>query len=161
MALKQVFVTALTDTWTTASDGDPVGSVRWELDDTYGWCCYKCVLYDNGDAVAAIVGMAAYYVTDTGPAAHTVSMDRDSGTTIGAGIFMSIIPDAGWGWVQIKGRAIGVAALLNGDTADGGAITPVGAAVDGELDVPAADSSHICGWVIDETDYEIFCNFPY
>lgn len=161
MSLKTVFVTEITDTWSVASDGDPVGSIRWEWSDTYGWCCYKCVLYDNGAAVDSVVGMASCYVDDTGPAAHTVSMDKTSGALLGAGIHMSIIADGSWGWIQIKGRAVGVSGLLHANANDTLAITPVDSTVDGELTVVNADSEHVCGVVIDESAFEIICDFPY
>ena len=57
MPIKQVFRTALTDTWTTESDGDKAGDIRWQEGK-----CYKCVKFNNGSGdIASVVGLAAYY----------------------------------------------------------------------------------------------------
>lgn len=163
MPLKQHFRTAITDTWTDAAKGDPVGSVRWEWDaDNNLMRCYKCVKYDNGDdSVAAVVGKLAMYVDDTGFAASTVTMDKTNGTTIAAGIFLSIIPDAGYGWIQTKGRCVGVSGLLNAACNDNLTISAVDNTTDGEIGVPDADTEQVCGFVIDESAYEIYCDFPF
>lgn len=164
MPLQVMFVTALTDTWTTASDGDPLGSLRWNDNK-----CYKCILFNNGAGdVASIVGMAAYYYAigqnpqnATGYDANTVTMDRTDGYGTAAGIFMAIIADGDRGWVQIKGLATGVAALLNAAANDGLAITETGAGVDGELDVSALVTDVVVGYVIDESVFTIICDFPF
>jgi hypothetical protein len=135
MPFKQVFETALTDTWSAtdaAGIGDKPGDLRWERD-ANGMKCYKCVIFDNGtDSVAAVVGKAAYYIDDTGYAAHTVTMDFSSaaGAELGAGIFLSIPADTERCWIQIKGSAIGVSGLLNAGANDDLAITAADAAAD-------------------------------
>lgn len=163
MPIKQVFRTALTDTWTTESDGDKAGDIRWQEGKAY-----KAVKFNNGSGnVASIAGLAAYYYAvagdplATGYDVSTVTMDRTDGYGTAAGIFQSIIADGDHGWLQIKGFALGNSALLNAGANDGLAITETGAGVDGELDVAALVTDVIVGFVIDESAFTIICDFPF
>jgi hypothetical protein len=170
MPFKQVFETALTDVWSAtegAKIGDKPGDIRWERDAS-GMKCYKCIIYNNGAGnVDAIAGLCGYYYGVSGdPAAtgyivHTVTMDYDDQYGVGAGIFQAAMTDGQRGWVQIKGPATCNSAIFNADCTDGGAVTSVGAGVDGELDLPAADGSFIVGAVEDETAYTLTCDFPF
>lgn len=161
MALKAVFHTNLTDTWTNAEDGDPVGAIRWETASGEGSKAYKCVQY-NDAAVAALVSEAVYYSGIDGYRDSLVSRDvSDSDGPIGAGILQAVIADQDFGWVQIKGFAIAAAGTITAGV-DGDPLTPVGAG-DGELDVniATAANAHICAWAGDSANDEIMCDFPY
>lgn len=163
MAFKAVFMTAVTDTWTNAKDGDPLGDLRWE-----NGKAYKCVKFNNGVGnVAAIAGHCAYYYAVSGAAAATtgylsniVTMDVTDSHNIGAGVFLSVPADGDFCWVQIRGRATLLAAALPAG-ADGNALTANGAAADGALAVVNADSEVVCAYADDASLFEIVCAFPF
>jgi len=170
--LKTVFETAITDTWTATqglTKGDKPGDIRWvQSSDSTGPKCYKCVILNNGsDNIAPIIGLAAYYYgvagdpLATGYDASTVTMDRTDFYGQAAGIWISIPADASRCWIQIKGLATGISTLLNGNVTDGGTLTGVGAAIDGELDLPTNIDDPLVGFVIDETAFTIICDFPF
>ena len=120
---------------------------------------YKYMLYDAGTAAAAgVAGEVAYYVADTGFAAHTVTSDLTDSSENGAGVLQVAMADATYGWFQIKGQAILSIALAAGG--DGDPLTPTGA-TDGTLDLTTAVTDHICGFAIDATAKEIYCDFPW
>ena len=144
---KKVFITRLTDT--SDKDLEGVGTIRWE-----GNKCYKWVKYDTAAGnVAAVAGQVAYYMS-TGD----VTSDVSASLSIGAGVLQAAIPDANYGWVQIKGEATLSIALTGG--ANGNALTPVGAG-DGTLDVSALVTDPICAYVFDSATNKIICDFPF
>lgn len=160
MAIRQVFQTTLTETWTTAADGDAVGSIRWEYDSNGCLCCYKCVLYDDGAAnLDSAAGDVLCYIEDTGYAAHTATPDRTNGENLGAGVLMAAVTvDQTYCWVQIKGPATLNTALTAG--ADGNALTGTGSG-DKTLDVSGAVTDSVCAYCVDATAKEIICDFPF
>lgn len=173
MPFKQVFETALTDTWTAAEAvdiGDKAGDIRWERT-SEGMKCYKCVLYNSGDGpVAAVANMACYYFADAtvgaagdGYNGHEVTMDRTDwlAEPVAAGILQAAIANGSYGWIQIKGVATVAAACLNAAIGDGGKLTAKGAAVDGELDLAAAVTDVCVGFADDASAYIICCDFPF
>jgi hypothetical protein len=161
MSLQTLFKTKLTDTWTDAKDGEPVGTIRWELDSDDNQCCYKCVLYDDGTGnLDLAVGDVVGYVSDTGYGAHTVCADADGGRgTIGAGVSMAAVTvDATYFWVQIKGPATIAEALTGGS--DNNALTCAGAG-DKTLDVSNAVTDAVVAFAVDADQKEIICDFPF
>ena len=86
MPLKAMFVTALTDTWTVAADGDPVGSLRVQ-----GNNFFKCVISSGALDWAAqdVVG----YIADTGPATSTVTGTVSETDDVPAGCAMSAVTE--------------------------------------------------------------------
>jgi hypothetical protein len=155
--LKQTFQSGLTEVTTVRKD--ELGDIRWE-----GNKCYKYVLYNNGaGSVACIAGDAVYYyavggTATTGYADNEVTADRTDGV-LAAGIAQGVIPDAGYGWIQIKGPATLTQALTAG--ADGNVITAVGAGADGALDVGAAVTDGSVGFAFDASGKHIVCDFPF
>jgi hypothetical protein len=155
--IKKVFATPL-DTIDT-EDKEGVGVIRWE-----GNVCYKYVLFNAGaGTVAPIVGAAAYYygasaAGTAGYGASEVTMDLTDAVS-GAGIFMSILTDGDWGWIQIKGIATMTVGILAG--ADGNALTHIGASSDGGLDVSAAVTDQVCAYAFDHSADIIICDFPF
>lgn len=123
----------LGDKWT-----DPDGKV------------YKFVKYNQGaGTVAAVAGNFAYYYAPSGTSAGAVTevtSDLSDSAGVGAGVLQAVIPNGGYGWIQIKGPATLGQALTAG--ADGNALTAVGSS-DGKLDVSAAVTDHICAIAVD------------
>ena len=124
---------------------------------------YKYVQYNNGAAaVASVAGEVAYYATvAVGDATATiVTSDLSDSDSVGAGVLQAIIPDDGYGWVQIRGLATLTIALTAG--ADGDPLTPTGAG-DGTLDVNivTAANTDICARAVDASAFVIMCNFTY
>ena len=78
---------------------------------------------------------------------------------IAAGIFQAIIADCEFGWIQIKGVAVMNIAFKAG--VDGNAMSAVGAAVDGELDVAALVTDHLAGYAIDVSAKIILLDCPW
>jgi len=129
-----------------------LGEVFWDV----GNKVYKYVQYIGGAGnVAAVVGNVAYYDAESGT---VVTSDLSDSGNIGAGVLQAVIPNNGYGWVQIKGVATITPALTAG--ADGNALTPVGA-TDGTLDVSALVSDAICAYAIDASAKIIMCDFPF
>jgi len=159
MSTKVVFKTALTDTWTDATKGDPIGSIRWQEDSNHNMCCYKCVRYYEGNAaVDGVLGEVAYYYTLDGYKNSYVTSDLSDSVEVGAGVLMSSPSDAEYCWVQIKGPATLTIALTAGT--DGDPLTPTGS-TDGTLDVSGAVTDNICAIAGDISDKEIICDFPF
>lgn len=155
LGTKQVFLTRLTDTSSTDKEG--VGTLRRE-----GNKVYKYVKYDVGaGSVAAVAGNICYYTKDDvankGYENHVVTSDLSDSYNLGAGVLMAAIPDAYFGWIQIRGYALITPALTAG--ADGNALTAVGA-TDGTLDVSAAVTDAIVAFAADVTAKKIICMFP-
>lgn len=156
--IKKIFTTALTET--ADFDKEGVGAIRFEGNSVYKW-----VKFNNGaGSVAAIAGDCAYYYGVSGDAVtggyenNEVTMDRTD-AYMGAGVFQAIIPDANWGWIQIRGPATLTQALTAG--ADGNALTHVGAGADGALDVSAAVTDAVVAFATDASAKKIVCNFPF
>jgi hypothetical protein len=159
MSWKQTFITGLADQST--SDLEGVGTIRREGPNKI----YKWVKYNNGAGdVAAIVGDVAYYYGVSADAVtggyenSVVTMDRTD-AYMGAGVFQSIIADASYGWIQIRGPATLTQALTAG--ADGNALTHTGAGADGALDVSAAVTDTVVAFATDVSAKKIVCNFPF
>lgn len=156
--IKRVFATALDET--NAKDMEGAGAIRREGNATYKWIQY----FGGAGSVAAVVGDVAYY-TKSGTAATENGGHKDSKVTsdlsdsdeLGAGVLQAVIPEAGFGWIQIEGFATLTTALTAG--ADGDPLTPTGS-TDGTLDVVAAVTSHICAYAHDASVKEIICAFP-
>jgi hypothetical protein len=122
---------------------------------------YKYVQYDTAaGTVAAVAGNVAYYYAPSGASAGSttkVTSDLSDSAGVGAGVLQAVIPDEGYGWVQITGPATLTTDLTAG--ADGNALTPVGS-TDGTLDVSAAVTDHICAIAIDASAKIVMCCFP-
>jgi len=154
-----VFKTKLTDTWTTASDGEPVGTVRHDGNKTY-----LCVQYDDA-GVAAAANKACYYgLGDFVNFKVTSDISDAEGSSgakaIAAGVLQAAITDQDYGWIQVGGVA-----TITTDAAAGAAgdvVTAVGAN-DGGLDVIAADIAVPCGILLDTSTgaqvYYLDCPF--
>lgn len=154
--LKKVFVTKLTDTSTKDLEG--IGVLRFEGARVYKWVSYN----SGGDAVAAVAGNAVYYHGDNAAvidSAADVTMDLTDSNGIAAGILQAVIANGSFGWIQIKGVAVMAIAFKAG--ADGNAMTAVGGATDGELDVSALVTDAIAGYAIDVSAKIILLDCPW
>lgn len=123
---------------------------------------YRFVLFNNGAGnVASVAGSAAYYygVSAAGNAAsdYTVTMDLTD-AILPAGVFMAVIADGSYGWIQTKGIATMTTALTAG--ADGNAITHIGAGADGAFDVCALVTDPQAGWIVDAATNLVFLTCP-
>lgn len=155
--LKRVFLTPL-DTIDTI-DKEGIGTIRFE-----GNKIYKYIRYDEAAAaVDGIAGEVTYYILDTGYPISEVTSDVSAGgaatAVIGAGVLQAGLADEEYGWIQIKGQATLTIALVSG--ADGNALEP--GTGDGTLKIKDTDValSHTCAYVIDVTEKEILCDFPF
>lgn len=94
---KSSFITAITET--SATDLEGVGTVRFEGGKVYMW-----VKFDNGTGnVAAVANYAAEWYGETGWSTRTVTRDSTDGGYVMAGVFMSVIADGEYGWIQMRG----------------------------------------------------------
>ena len=122
---------------------------------------YKYVQYDTAaGGIAAAAGNVAYYYAPSGASAGSttkVTSDLSDSAGVGAGVLQAVIPDEGYGWVQVTGPATLTTALTAG--ADGNALTPVGS-TDGTLDVSALVTDHICAIAVDASAKIVMCCFP-
>lgn len=153
MANKQMFKSLITDTWTDAIDGDPVGDIRWQ-----GNKCYKCV--KSSGALDFVAGDVVGYVAGTGYAAHTVSGTVSETDNQGAGVAQAAVTLTDvFFWIQIKGFAA-LNTTLTAATNEGDALTLLGAD-NLTLDLSAAIDDPRVATVIDDTNDEIICDFPF
>lgn len=152
MPVKQVFVTALTDVWTDAAKGDPIGSLRCERDSNGVFVWYKCVQY-NDATFSCVAGTFVGYNSGTGYTLHSVSADVSDTDNIGAGVALATVADASYCWIQISGHATLTTTLTAGVT-DGFALTLVGAN-NGTLDVCSAVTDHHCAVCYDDANDEV------
>lgn len=107
---KETYLTKLTDTSTTDVEG--VGAIRMKNGKRYKW-----VLFNNGTGnVASVVGgVAGYLQTDTD--FRTVTSDTaDAVAGVGAGVFMAVIADASYGWIQTGGLTAALSVDVTGTT---------------------------------------------
>lgn len=122
---------------------------------------YKFVKYNTAaGAVAAVAGNFCYYYAAGGVSAGQtteVTSDLSDSAGVGAGVLQAVIPNGGYGWIQITGPATLTTALTAG--ADGNALTPVGS-TDGTLDVSAAVTDHICAIAIDASAKIVMVTCP-
>lgn len=143
--------------YTTLDEGKTpaLGDIFWGT----GGKVYKFIQYsEQAAATDGVSGEVAYYVADTGYAAHNVTSDLSASSELGAGVLQATMSDGEYGWVQIKGGATLSIALTAG--ADGDPLTPTGSA-DGTLDVSAAATDHVCAYAVDASAQEIICDFPF
>jgi hypothetical protein len=134
------------------------GTVAATFDGT-SYKVYKYVMYDDGDITTdGVAGEVAYYLADTGYAAHTVTSDLTASSEVGAGVLQVDMVTQEYAWIQIKGVAT-LTIALSADT-DGAPLTPTGGA-DGTLDDATAATDHICAVTINGGDKLILCDFPY
>lgn len=122
---------------------------------------YKYVQYRGGaGAVAAVAGRVAGYYAPAGVSAgsdQTVTMDISDTALLGAGVLQAVIPELGYGWIQISGKATLSVALASG--ADGNALALLGAADTGTLTVAAAVTNAVVANAIDASASIIQCKF--
>ena len=138
-----------------------LGTIAGDISPTGPQKSYKYVQYNNAAAaVASVAGEVAYYAkVAVGDATATiVTSDLSDSDEIGAGVLQAVIPDDGYGWIQVKGIATLSLALTAG--ADGDVLTPTGAG-DGTLDVNVATAAgtDICARAIDASAFIIMCDF--
>jgi len=132
----------------------PLGTQRW---DKNALKRYRYVEYDNGDAIAAVVGKCVGYTSASlGAGTWLVTpdisaMDGSSGAkAVGAGVMLSVIADGEYGWIQVEGISDALAQDLTAG-AVGDECTAVGAS-DGEFDVVATGYIGApCGIILDVT----------
>ena len=122
---------------------------------------YKYLQYESGaGSVAAAAGNVAFYYGVSGASAGDttkVTSDATDSVGVGAGVLQAVIPDGGYGWLQITGPATLTTALTAG--ADGNALTAAGAG-DGTLDVSGLVTDAVVAYAIDATAKIIMCAFP-
>jgi hypothetical protein len=109
--IKRIFQTSLTDTATT--DLEEAGTLRWEGNKVYKWVRYSGATGEVPAVVGWVCGYKASQYDPSGAAESTVTCDHSSTRNIGAGVHVSVIPELGFGWIQIKGPA--TVALTIGD----------------------------------------------
>lgn len=155
--IKRIFVTSLTEV--SAVDLEGAGAIRREGGKTYKW-----VQYFGAAGAEAAVALHACYYTKPGTTTHLgghklshVTSDLADSDEVGAGILQAVIPEASYGWVQIRGLATMLLALTAG--ANGNPLSATGAAVDGTLDLAAA-ASVVVAISHDTALKEIICDFP-
>jgi hypothetical protein len=156
---------SLSTTWTAAeltgqeSGGVPgIGDIYVSHDNK----TYRFVQYNAGaGAVAAVAGNVAYIYAPGGVstgATDIVTSDLSDSAELGAGVLLAAIPNGGYGWIQVKGKATITPALTAG--ADGDPLTPSGA-TDGTLDVVADATDAVCAYAVDASAKIIMCSFPH
>ena len=123
---------------------------------------YKYLKFNNGAGnVASVAGNAAYYYGVSAAAnADTysiVTMDLTDAVST-AGVFMAVIEDGGYGWIQTGGYCAMATAFTAG--ADGQALTHVGAGADGTLDVSALVTDPIAAIAIDHSAELVYLVCP-
>jgi hypothetical protein len=161
--IKQTWSTALTAVATAAQGPqEELGAHRHQ-----GGKWYKYVQYVSSAPIACVAGtMVGYYGLD-GYKLHKVTLDTSdqimATVLLAAGVTQAIIPELGYGWIQIKGFATMSVALI-GSPADGAPLTLVGATADtGDLDlyITTVALSHLCAWAGDVSDKEICVDCPW
>lgn len=122
---------------------------------------YKYVQYRGGaGVVVAVAGRVAGYYAPAGVSAgsdQVVTMDISDTALLGAGVLQAVIPELGYGWIQIAGKATLSVALASG--ADGNALSFLGAADTGTLTVAAAVTNAVVANAIDASASIIQCIF--
>ena len=155
MALKTVFRTQLTQTWTAAADGDPLGDIRWENNKAY-----KCVLYSIDDSLTVAAGDVVFYFAVTGYIANTVTADLSASNNQGAGIILSTITvDDTYMWIQLTGLAT-LNTPFDGTVEPGDGLTAK-AALDKTLTISALVDDFIVASALVDANDTIICAFPF
>lgn len=125
---------------------------------------YKYVEYRNNAGIAAVIGNVVGYNAPAGSfAALGYALSRVtsdvSEALVAAGVLAAIIPDLGFGWIQIKGPATITPALVSG--ADGQPLV-LSVTTDGTLRVAALATDTIgVAFAQSAAGRSIMCNFPY
>ncbi len=88
---------------------------------------YMYVKFDNGDAVAAVAG--APCVSAQSEDAAVITSDTSESGLHAMGIFLSILTDGYYGWIQTLGRAVD-APCTDGASGEVAAGDPLGCTVD-------------------------------
>lgn len=142
------FSDAVTDTYTSTQGAKwTVGTYREENGKGY-----RFVNFDNGAGnVAAVAANLAYIKSLTDP--WVVTMDvSDSDRNLVTGVFLSVIPDLGYGWIQTRGYHATVTTNGDDDITKGDALIG-SAAGDGTCDSTAQDTAptnRVLGWAMDD-----------
>lgn len=117
---------------------------------------YRYVKFDNGSGnVASVAKYICYSFSASSP--YTVTMDITDavGDTNGVmGVFMAVIADGGYGWIQTRGLCTGVETDAGDDFAEGDAAI-AHASEDGEVDRTAegtAPVSKVVGYALAADD---------
>lgn len=110
---------------------------------------YRYVKYDNGTGnLASVAGKLAYSVDSDDE--WEITMDvSDSDRNLVKGVFAAVIADAGFGWIQTKGKCT-VTTNGDDDIAKGDAVI-ASAAGDGTADSTAQDTAptnRVVGWAL-------------
>ena len=146
--LKQVYVTALTETSLTDLEG--IGTIRFQNGKWYKW-----VKYDDGTADLDIVaGDFLNYLASTGYATNVVvadTADADATTPFGAGVAVAAVTVTNtYMWIQIMGL---VTLSLDPTGTPGDSNTLVPSATDKALAIAtASDVEHHCAHTTDDAN---------
>ena len=132
-------------------DASPVFNVGDKFYDAANDRVIQYVLFDNGAGnVAAVAGNLAYWLTRNATT-YTVTMDvSDSDRNLVCGVFLNVITDGQYGFIQIAGRYATVKTNADDDITKGDAVI-ASAAGDGTADSTAQDTAPICrvvGWAL-------------
>lgn len=129
---KQVFVSAVTDIHTTDKEG--LGTIRW-VRDSNGWKAYRYVR--NSSAGTLVIGNVLFHgtaafgvTTGSNPSTYEEEVfsagqaSKNALISQMAGVAVSAIPTANFGWIQINGYSAavlieGTVAIVLGDSLKG------------------------------------------
>jgi len=160
MALKAVYHTNLTDTWTNAADGDPKGGIRME-----NGIWYKCVEVDEGaGALTHDAGDVVGYVS-SGYDTHMCTGDVSDTDAVGAGVLLADLDDLAaatnvFCWIQLTGHMTLNTSFFSATTA--GQTLFFGIATgDLTLDVVSAATQFAVATSFDDANDEIIGHFPF
>lgn len=132
-------------------DVDPVHTIGQKFYDPINDRVLQYVKFDNGAGnVAAVAGNLAYWLTRNATT-YTVTMDvSDSDRNLVCGVFLNVLTDGRYGFIQIAGRHATVKTNADDDIAKGDAIIG-SAAGDGTCDSTAQDTAptnRVAGWAL-------------
>lgn len=96
--LDKPILQALTSTGVSA----PVHTLGYTVTSTDGRK-YRYILFDSS-ALAAVAGAPCVVAQDEDP--NVVTADLSDGTLVATGMFLSVLVDTYYGWIQTEGRAV-------------------------------------------------------
>ncbi len=108
--VSRLWRTTLTEVATVDLEG--VGTIRWDGDNAFRW------VY-NATSSATVVGEVGFHDMSANPNANLFANVYAAATldlSAMAGVFMAIVADGGYGWIQVLGIATSCLVIENAST---------------------------------------------
>lgn len=101
---------------------------------------YQYIKFDNGNSIAAVAGAPCTVAQSSDP--NVITSDMSYGSSVATGMFMSILANGYYGWIQTEGRAVDCP-CTDGSSGEVAAGEPLKGTTDGVWTLAVVADDHV------------------